>query len=257
MLRILLLALTLAAAPTILAEVPVNGRAQYMRFSRAQMQMVAAEAYNQKLARLSARGALDTDPGTVRRMRNLFNRLVDRAVRLKPSAAAWPWEIHVTTDPGVTANSMAGGKLLIGQRLIDDYRLGDNELAVALAHEVAHVIAEHVREQVSLAASFEKPVPGRPLRITDVVEAMNSDIRIYLGLQPLSQLQELEADDIGIELAARAGIPPAAIRRFYRKIAKDTPTQSLFDTHGSSNQRQAFVESMANYAEAEYEARHR
>ena len=255
--RILLLALTLAATPPTFADVPVNGRAQSMRFSRAQMQTVAAEAYDQTLARLSAHGALDTDPKTLRRVRRICNRLVGQALILKPMASAWPWEVHITTSPQIAAYSMAGGKLLVSRRFIDNYRLSDDELAVALAHEITHVIAEHVREQVSLAASFAVPVPGRQSQIRDVIEAMNSDIRIYLGLQSLSQLQELEADDIGIELAARSGVAPTAIRSFYRKITSGATEQSLFDTHGSSSQRWAFVNSMAAYAGLEHEASRR
>jgi predicted Zn-dependent protease len=149
---------------------------------------------------------------------------------------------------------MGGGKLLVGTYYIKHYKLSNDELAVALAHEIGHVIAEHVREQVSAAARFNTSVPLRTLKVADVINAMQSDISVFLRLQPLSRLQEMEADDIGIELVARAGIPPAAVVSFYSKIAKDDNGPSLFNTHGSVAQRVRFVDSMANYARPVYEA---
>ena len=47
---------------TVFAQVPVTGRAQTMSFSRASVQTVAAQAYQQELKRLRAKGELDTDP---------------------------------------------------------------------------------------------------------------------------------------------------------------------------------------------------
>lgn len=245
--RSLIIAL-LVMASAAAAETPVNGRAQQMLFSRAEVQAAAAAAYHKKLAQLAAAGQLDTDRATLTRVRHLSARLIAQAIRLKPEAAGWPWEVHVTTDPEVAAFSMAGGKLLVGSAFIDNYHLSDDELAVALAHEIGHVIAEHVREQISRAALLDPPAPNMPLRVNDVINDMQSDISLYLRLQPLSRLQELEADDIGIELAARAGIPTHSIRHFYDKITADDNGQSIFDTHGSSRQRDSFARSMTAYA---------
>jgi predicted Zn-dependent protease len=77
---------------------------------------------------------------------------------------------------------------------------------------------------------------------------------VFLRLQSLSRLQETEADDIGIELAARAGIAPKSIISFYTKLTRTKAGQSLFDTHGSSRQREVFAQSMAEYAKPLYAA---
>lgn len=256
MLRFWLVIIGFLYAIPAFAEVPVTGRIQHMRFTDSQVQATAAQTYHNELSRLVAQGKLDTDKASLLRVRHLCSHLIAQAVQLKPVAANWPWEVHITSDPQVAAYSMAGGKILVGTHFIDSYRLNDNELAIALAHEIGHVIAEHVREQMSLAASFEPEVPNRTVQIDDVMNSMQSDISVYFRLQPLSRLQELEADDIGIELAARAGIAPSAVVSFYNKLTRNDTMQSVFDTHGPSSQRVQFIESMASFARPVYESSH-
>lgn len=252
--RYWLAALMLACVAPALAGVPVTGRQQHMVFPRKAVQAIAAHAYHQKLAQLAARGMLDNDAQALRRIRQICSRLIAQAILLKPAAASWPWEVHVTSDPEIAAYSMAGGKLMVSTAFIKNYKLSDDELTVALAHEVGHVIAEHVREQISRAASFESAPPNHPLKITDVINDMKFDISIFLRLQSLSRLQEMEADDIGIELAARSGVPPSAVTTFYAKLDQSGNQQSIFDTHGSPLQRERFVDSMAQYSRKLYEA---
>ncbi|MEJ2360403.1 MAG: M48 family metallopeptidase [Gammaproteobacteria bacterium] len=258
MIRIGLLVLCLGYSNLMLAAVPLTGRVQHMIYSRAQVQKYAAVAYHRHIASLADKGELDNNPAALQRVRRICSRLIAQAIRLKPIAAHWAWEVHITSDPDVAAYSMAGGKILVGTHFLARYKLSDNELAVVLGHEIGHVIAEHVREQVSMAASFNKSLPPRSRKVADVVSAMQSDISVYLRLQPLSRLQEMEADDIGIELAARAGIPPSAILSFYSKLARhDRGNVSIFNSHGSIAQRVRFVDSMASYAGPVYRASRR
>lgn len=255
MIRPLLVWVCLCCSGSLFAAVPITGRVQHLFYSTTQVQTVAAKAYHAQIARLAQKGELDFNSHVLHRVRRICSRLIAQAIRLKPAAAHWAWEVHITSDPEVAAYSMAGGKILVGTHFLSSYKLNDDELGVVLAHEIAHVIAEHVREQVSMAASFNKSLPPRSRKVADVISAMQSDISIYLRLQPLSRLQEMEADDIGIELAARAGIPPSAATSFYTKLSRhNSGKSSVFDTHGSVAQRVKFVDSMASYAEPVYKA---
>lgn len=255
MIRTWLFLLCLLSSLPTMAAVPLTGRVQLMLYSRAQVQAVAAAAYHKHIALLASKGELDTNQKALHRVRRICSRLIAQAIRLKPVAAHWGWEVHVTSDPSVAAYSMAGGKILVGTHFLSSYKLTDNELAVVLGHEIGHVIAEHVREQVSMAASFNKSIPPRSRQVSDVISAMQSDISIYLRLQPLSRLQEMEADDIGIDLAAHAGIPPAAVVSFYAKLAQHNKgVVSIFNSHGSIAKRVRFVDSMASYAGPVYRA---
>lgn len=255
MMRSWLLVLTLFCSGSLLAAVPITGRVQHMIYPRAQVQAFAAQAYHKELRRLAQKGELDTNRIILQRVRKICSRLIAQAIRLKPIAADWGWEVHITSDPEVAAYSMSGGKILVGTHFLSSYKLTDNELAVVLAHEIGHVIAEDVREQVSMAASFNKSLPPRSRTVADVVSDMQSDLSIYFRLQPLSRLQEMEADDIGIVLAAHAGIPPSAVVSFYKKLGqRNHGVVTIFKSHPPLGQRLKFVDSMANYARPVYEA---
>jgi predicted Zn-dependent protease len=242
----------LTGARPAYASVPLTGRAQRMCVPLAPVRAAAARAYDKRLASLRSRGMLDTDPQILHRVRRISARVIAQAIALRPVAARWKWEVHTTSDPQVAAFAMSGGKILIGTHFIEKYQLSDPELAVALGHEIGHVIAEHVREQVCAASRLDPPPPGVTRTVADVIHLMDFDLTVYLRLQPLSRLQEAEADEIGVELAARSGVAPSAIRSFYGKITRGPKVESIFNSHGSRKQRRAFVMSLAAYAATPY-----
>jgi len=232
MVQILAVALCLMAAFPAHAGAPVTDRPQRFVFARADVQRVAAAAYDRQVADERRQGRLDLDVATLRRLQHITDRIIAQAVKLKPAAVHWHWTLHLTSDPDVSAYCMAGGKLMVGSHFIQSYHLSDAELAVVLGHEVGHAIAEHVREQVSAVLLQHPRNPDRDL--DDVIAEMNSDMSTFIRLAPLSKIQEQEADRIGIRLAAMAGFPPSAALDFYAKLAQDErrhPGRSLFNTH--------------------------
>jgi predicted Zn-dependent protease len=214
-------------------EVPVTDRPQMLAFSASELQEMAAKSYRETLEKQKQRHLLDRNVASLKAVRQIAVRLIAQAVRLKPEAASWAWEVHITQDRSIDAYSMAGGKLLIGSNFIKAHQFSEDEVAILLGHEIGHVIAEHVREQATAVLLRNPKNPHRSLG--DVIAEMNSDISVYLSLMRLSRAQEIEADQIGVRLAAMAGFRPAAALSFYRKLARDQegPTESIFDTHGS------------------------
>lgn len=235
--RFVIALLLLIGVPSAGAEVPVTDREQKLAFSAQELHHLANATYQQTLREQKRRGMLDREPQTVKNLRRLAGRLIAQAVRLKPEAAHWKWEIHLSDDPQVNAYCMAGGKLLVGNRFIKSYHLSRDELAIVLGHEIGHAIAEHVREQATAVLLRNPKNPHR--KLADVLAEMNADISVYLALMPLSRAQEIEADQIGIRLAAMAGFRPSTALSFYGKLARSEKTapRSLFNTHGSGDIR--------------------
>lgn len=237
--------LCLLAAPFSRAETPVTDREQTLAFSSAELHALAADVYADTLEQARQRHELDRDAALLRTSRTIAARLIAQAIKLKPEAAHWNWALHLTDSPDVDAYSMAGGKLLLGASFLRRAQLSDPELAILIGHEIGHVIAEHVREQATAVLLRNPRNPHRSL--SDIVAELNTDLAVTLQLMPLSRMQEIEADQIGVRLAAMAGFPPAAALGFYAKLARlDAGSgSSVLDTHASPRMRTRIAPALA------------
>ena len=99
----------------------------------------------------------------------------------------------------------------------------DDDLAIVVGHEVAHIVAGHSAERVSqqmLAAAGGGSLVGRSTKDMD-----ESDRQLLLAaygagaslgvILPYSRLHEEEADEIGLLYAAKAGYDPRAAYGFW------------------------------------------
>jgi predicted Zn-dependent protease len=231
----------LLAAAQAAAQVPESGRWQELRFAAADVAQLSEDHYIEQTVSLAADGLLDRDRALLARVGRIADGLVRVAVTLKPDAGDWQWEVHVTDDPAVEAESQAGGKLLVGNHFVKRLGLNDGELAVMLAHEVAHIVAEHERETLSEALLDSH----RDLPLDVVEERLASDIPLQLRLSKLSAIQEREADQLGMLIAFRAGWPCSAMLSFYSKLAADSPGPALLASHPSGTTRLSLAKGMS------------
>jgi len=238
---LLAVALLMAAGTAKAAVAPVTHRHQDMTFTSGEVNRYAAKAYHRMLDEQRRRGLLDREPVLLHQVRGIAARVIAQGIRLKLTAGTWDWEVHITDSDDVDAFCMAGGKLLIGTHFIRRYRLSTDELAIVIAHEVAHALAEHVREQLSEVQLRRPRLEYQS--VADAAHDMNANLGLYLSLMPLSRTQELEADRIGLRLAARAGFPPHAALEFYAKMARgeDSGRRSLLATHPDERKRDRLV----------------
>src|SRR5262249_48194107 len=109
----------------------------------------------------------------------------------------------------------------------------DDELGYLLAHEIAHLLAEHTREFATLARAFVGN--GFKRDYADIGQQLAQDLSVTLRMQPASIQQELEADYIGFIVGAHAGFAPEAMLRLLQKL--DSDSQSLLGTHPSDAER--------------------
>lgn len=241
-LTVLALSLMAAPEPCTAATAPITGRHQDMAFTSADVNRYAAKAYHRTIDKERRLGLLDRERPLLHKVRRIAARIIAQGVRFNFAAASWDWEVHITDDPQVDAFCMAGGKLLIGTHFIRHYRLNDDELAILIAHEVAHAMAEHTREMLS-EVQLRRPRLPYPT-VADAAHDMDENLGLYLSLMPLSRIQELEADRIGIQLAARAGFPPQAAVDFYAKMAREEDPRrvSILRSHPDERKRSRLVD---------------
>ena len=216
-------------------------RNQYMGVSAAQVDAASAQSYRKMVQEAEAKKQLNRDPAMVARVQGIAKKLIAQTVHFRPDALNWQWETNVFQNNEVNAFCMAGGKIGIYSGLIEKLKITDDELAAVMGHEIAHALREHVREQVSLQQAAR--LPGVVLAIVTGNQALadlgDTVTSVSLTL-PRSREAEREADQIGVELAARAGYDPRAAISLWQKmntLGGGRPPEFL-STHPAPESRQ-------------------
>jgi predicted Zn-dependent protease len=234
----LLAALLVAACAT-----SPTGRKQLMLVSEQQAISASRQAYVQEIGKAKQEGKLVTDPRLLKRVEVITARLVAQAVQVRPDSASWEWSVQVIDDPKtVNAWCMAGGRMAIYTGLIQQVDPTDDELAQVMGHEIAHALANHTAERMSVAMASSAGVIAAGILADNSWAAMASAAvaaKLAIGL-PNSRTAETEADRIGIELAAKAGYDPRAAVTLWQKmgaVGGGKAPPAFLSTHPGDEQR--------------------
>jgi len=216
-------------------------RTQSMGVSSEEINTASAQAYSKMLKEAASKNTLNRDPAMLARVKGITHNLIAQTPVFRADASTWLWEVNVFQSEQINAFCMAGGKIGVYAGLINKLQLTDAEIAAVMGHEIAHALREHVREQVSL--QYAAQLPGLLLSIFTGSQALAQlgDIvsDVTLGL-PRSREAESEADDMGVELAARAGYDPRAAISLWKKMnqhSNGSPPEFL-STHPSPETRE-------------------
>ena len=130
-----------------------------------------------------------------------------------------PYRITILNAPAINAFALPGGYLYVTRGLLT-LANDSAEVAAVLAHEMAHVTANHAVERQNKARNAV--IVSRV--VTDVLDD-DSGGRLALAssqrsLASFSRQQELEADAIGVKTIGRAGYDPFAAGRFLTTMAR-------------------------------------
>jgi predicted Zn-dependent protease len=232
-------------------------RKQYMTslLSKNQVETMSAQSYVQTLKQANTNKLLNTDAKTTQRVRNIANRLIAQTGNFRDDAPGWKWEINVQQSKDVNAYCMAGGKIMVYTGLIDQIKPTDDELAAVMGHEIAHALREHSREQMSeayaqkfglLALAGLVGIATNDANNANSTLAMGGTVTALALTLPHSRRAEHEADQIGLELAARAGYNPNSAVDLWQKMSKvggQKPPEFL-STHPSDESRIADIRSL-------------
>jgi predicted Zn-dependent protease len=158
-----------------------------------------------------------------------LERMVAKVVgtlTLDPENPNQTYQITILNSPNINAFALPGGYLYVTRGLL---ALANDsaELAAVIAHEMAHVTANHgiqrqqkEAEEVLASQVVNDVLGGDPA-------ARVALVRGKLRLAQFSRNQELEADAIGIKAIARAGFDPFAAARFQQSMAAYSTSRSV------------------------------
>lgn len=244
------LAATLAGVMVLLAgcaENPITGRSQLLLVSHEMAVSQSAAAYSQMMGGLDKKKKIEEGTPRARKVREITERLIAQAVRYRPESEGWSWEVQVIDEPKtVNAFCMAGGKMAIYTGMFEELKATDAEIAQVMGHEIAHALADHTRERMSIAMTSQIGTSIAAIALSSREHGgaalAGAQMAAMLAIQlPNSREGESEADAIGIELAARAGYDPASAVSLWEKMAKaggGGPPEFL-STHPSPQNRAA------------------
>ena len=154
-----------------------------------------------------------------------------------------PWRFGVLDAPQVNAFAVPGGTIFVTRGLVQRMR-SEAELAGVLAHEIAHVLKKHHLKAIQKGAQAE--LAGEALSIA--MKDSNSETRgklVRFGTEMyargLDKSDELEADRLGVVIAARGGYDayglPAVLQTLQAMNPEDSALALMFKTHPSPAER--------------------
>jgi predicted Zn-dependent protease len=238
----------------------LTGRSQFMVVSDRMAMSQSAAAYSEMMGELGKKKQIDADSERAKKVREITDKLVAQAVRFRPDSAGWKWEVQlINDDKTVNAFCMAGGKMAIYSGMWAKLEATDEEIAHVMGHEIGHALADHTRERMSIAygSGIGTQVAAIALGAKDQTAALMQQAAVLAIQLPNSREGESEADQIGIELAARAGYDPKAAVTLWEKMGrlhggKEPP--EFLSTHPSPANRAARLAELGVKVEPLYRA---
>jgi predicted Zn-dependent protease len=210
------LATIVIAALLLACTTSPTGRRQFQLMPESQLNAMGDEAYSKMK---SETPTVDSGP-SVTYANCISHALIDVVPREYRDE---DWEVTVFRSDQVNAFALPGGKIGIYTGLMEVAETPD-QLAAVVGHEIGHVMADHGNERVSnqMAAQLG-------LNVAAAVASNDAKGQLLMGalglgtqvgvLLPFSRTHEREADDIGLDLMAKAGFEPRESVKLWQNMA--------------------------------------
>src|SRR5688500_14831542 len=144
-----LLPLVVLAAAAGCATNPITERSQFMGISETLAIGESAAAYRAMMGQLAKKKKIEDGSERAARVREITDRLIAQAVRFRPEAASWNWEVQVINDPKqVNAFCMVGGKMAIYSGMWETLKATDEEIAQVMGQEIGHELANNTQTRI-------------------------------------------------------------------------------------------------------------
>ena len=189
-------------------------------------------------ARLLGAAPLVDNPGLQR-----YVNLVGRWLASQSERPNLPWHFAVLEAPEVNAFAVPGGTIFVTKGLVQRMR-SEAELGGVLGHEIAHVLRKHHLKAIQKGAQTALAGDALSAALRDRGGA-SRDKLIAFGAEMysrgLDKSDELEADRLGVVIAARAGYDsyglPAVLQTLQAMNPQDSGLALMFKTHPAPAER--------------------
>ena len=184
--------------------------------------------------RIRARYGVVQDPEVTRYM-----SLVGATVAEQSSRPSLPWRWIVLDSDVVNAFAAPGGLVHVTRGALAVIE-SEAELAGVLAHEAAHVTRKHTLKDLQKSLGMELAQDQASFKVGSALFEAVADQAAKAVLAGFGQTEELEADKVGVEIAARAGYHAAGLGHFLGtldSIPTASSSSALFRSHPETEER--------------------
>ncbi len=151
-----------------------------------------------------------------------------------------PWEFHVLDSQSVNAFALPGGKVFVTRGLLAHLE-NEAQLAGVLGHEIGHVTAQHVGQQMTQSLVLQTAMVGIGLAAKHSdkdwlgVLGMGTQVGGTAYLLKFGRDQESEADTLGLRYMTRLGYSPVGQLQVMgvlkRELDKRSQVPEILSTH--------------------------
>lgn len=242
---------------------PVTGRRRWIATSLAWEQRLGDQEYQQLLQQFQNEILSPSHRASVT-LNRVGQRIADASSEFAKlnnlsSYSNRPFTYTVVRSEMANAFVLPGNHVFLMTGLFRFVK-DEDDLAIILGHEVAHNLARHVGEKIS--GSLLVNVFARLSLLVDpsgiIFTLLLPAASVFREL-PNSRIQEMEADQIGLQLAADACYDPRAAKRVFSAMKGEEQSQSaappeFLSTHPSHGSRIANFDKWTPQAMAKYQA---
>ena len=129
------------------------------------------------------------------------------------------FQVTILNSPVVNAFALPNGRLYVTRGLLA-LANDTSEVAAVLSHEIAHVTLRHASQRSELQARSDLIERVAENVLNDAEEAAVAQSQARFALASFSRAQELEADQMGVKVLARAGFDPYGAPRFLTALGR-------------------------------------
>jgi predicted Zn-dependent protease len=229
------------------SRVELTGRRQLTAIPNDQIVMLGKETYQQVLKEERLSGNREYT-SIVQSVGQRVSQAVEEYMRengMGDRIDDYAWEYRVLESDAINAWCLPGGKIAFYEGIMPVCR-DETGVATVMAHEVAHVIAQHSNERMSqqlavqlgglaLSEALDKEKESTQ-QLALAAFGIGSQVGILL---PYSRTHEREADEMGLYFMAMAGYDPREAPGLWvrMKERQQNPVPEFLSTHPHPDSR--------------------
>ncbi len=240
------------------STVPLTNRRQFTAIPSQQMVALGVQSYQQVLKQEDV-SSDQSDISAIRRVGKRITQAVEdylRQIDRERIVANYNWQFNLLEGNQINAWALPGGKIAFYEGIMPICK-NDNGIAVVMAHEIAHAIADHANERMSQQLSLQlggmalsqalKDENENTVQLAMTAFGLGSQLGVLL---PYSRKHEQEADELGLYFMAMAGYDPREAPRLWERMKQASPnrTPEFLSTHPNPENRIRFLKRKMNKA---------